>query len=106
MYRTPIRKLPYLLRKEGADGLDTLLQPHGHRLASTRVGDKRMQRTGVLEQYRPKLETVVAPPRKRERARWHKWAVIACIAAVAVGAITWRVSSRSAAPAYQAATVT
>src|SRR4051794_19450403 len=69
---------------------------------------KPMNSAGLLEQYHPKLETVV-PPRPRtdtRRRNWRKWALGAVLAAAAGGVAAWRILATDAAPAYQPATVT
>src|SRR5436309_9174420 len=64
-----------------------------------------MTRTGVLEQYRPKLETVVpAAPVTRRKTR--KWTILSLLLAAAAGVAVWRITATPAAPAYGTAIVT
>src|SRR3954469_12554977 len=64
-----------------------------------------MNRSGVLEQYRPKLETVVSTtPRKRKK--WRKWAVVGAVLAASAGVAAWRIAAKAAPAAYGSTTVT
>lgn len=63
-----------------------------------------MNGAGVLEQYRPKLETI-APSSPRTSRKWPKWALLAVIAAAGAGVGVWKLTARTAAPAHGTATV-
>jgi HlyD family secretion protein len=64
-----------------------------------------MNRSGVLEQYRPKLETVVpAAPRARRKPR--KWLLVAVALSATMALVAWRISAKAVPPSYGTATVT
>src|SRR5690349_19752925 len=63
-----------------------------------------MSRTGVLEQYRPKLEAVVpAAPRSVRKRR--KWTIVAVVLAATAGLAGWRITAKSSPAAYGVTTV-
>jgi len=63
-----------------------------------------MNGTGVLDQYRPKVDTLV-PSMPRLNKRGRKWAVLALIVTAGAGVAVWKLTTKTAAPAYGTATV-
>ena len=67
-----------------------------------------MHRSALLEQHRPKLETVVPAPARVRPARRKRqlWVLGGVALAIGAGLTLWKLTTRPEAPLYQAATVT
>jgi hypothetical protein len=63
-----------------------------------------MNGTGVLDRYRPKLETLV-PSVPRTAKKWPKWALVGALATTAAGVAVWKITTKAAPATYGTATV-
>src|SRR3954452_17955470 len=65
-----------------------------------------MNRTGVLDQYRPELETAVPAKPRTARKRWPKWTILSMVLAATAGLAAWRITAKAEPAPFGAATVT